>query len=767
MPSIVDSPAFRHCRAKAVPKVSVAALRQVLLTGVGVEGGFLLNAANLPSEVRTTFALQVDDRQLLLGIQAASVPRSDSLVELEVLFGGEPGEFTQILLTEGGAPSYVEFLTGTKSVDSGYQRLRPSRIHWSAEGERRMFRDVFVFLWFSKKKVFGHGGRVGFNIVRNERALNEFSSWNLLAGAGSPDSQSLGTLLLPGVRAPLPPRFTAKPSKTFALQVTNDVLMCIIGRPYTPDRLQGEMKFLRERGVSRLSWIDYAGEVPLAPELAWAHDWRASHRACGGEPLRAAAKAAAKERVELVADYKLFDFVLTKYTSHKAGPGWIRLLENLHASCAAGLVDKTDWFVRSNAQWHRPRRYPLRVLRFYSRKPLPAYSEGALELFTSVDNHRFQPYRGTFTAKVERIRRPHASWSPAGPVASRGAESCYLLELSGLELETPFAALRWKTPGAQLTNLMFRLAEAEDADGQVHLFSLSNQRIGESFLFQQPWPGWGNHLERIVTEVTPSLEDVGLCFEEAEVLPGFLEVSHPEVHAFWLSSLDKLFSEGARGVCLRVQAHHYTCDSWLKFAFHPVVIQQFRERYGRDPLPREQDYARIRALRGEAFTAFLRRARALALKKKKRLLFQIEGGAELPPAIGSRLQFAYELETWIEERLFDEFVVRGPSPWAPWVRGWLLPRAQAAGVPVQWVTRNLEPGARILATRQAEILAQGAAVAREHGFSGISLYESMALYWANSGGRIVPQPGAEGLFEKVAEAAGIRRNNTCKLKIFA
>ena len=725
-----------------------------------MEGGFLLNAAPLASAVETSFAVQADERDLLVGILAVAVPGSDKVVELEVLFGGAEGSgaFTQVLLVEGEEPRFAEFLPGPESRDSAYRRLRPSRVEWkeSHGGHPEMHRSVFVFLRFPRKLVFRHGERVGFNVVRHERSIEEFSSWNLLAGNGSPDAQSLGWLLAPEAEPPPGPRFSAAPSKTFSLQVTNDSIMSILAQPYSPGRFVDEMRFLKQRNVSRLYWVDYAGELALLP--TWRKEWKATLDACGGEPLPHLAHAAEKEGVELVVDYKLYDFCFNLGAGLEKGPDRLKLPENLYAPCGPGLVGREHWFARANATWKQERHYPIRTLRFYSREPLPPLSEGDVELLVSADNRTYRPYRGVFRVGVERVRRPHAVWSPAGVLPSTGKEPCDRLVLSGLELKEPFAALRVASPGARLVNLRFRLAEAEDAQGAVRPFFVTTKKAEQgkpAYTFQPAWSGWANHLEPLTAETAVPMADLGLCFEEAECLPGFLEVAHPEVHDFWLKGLEFLFRKGAKAVCLRTLAHHYTADSWLNYAFHPVVTGLFRQRFGRDPKPEEADYARIRKLRGEAFTGFLRKASALARKKKRRLLFQIETGAELPEEVGTRLQFAYELETWIGEKLVDEFVVRGASPWWPWLREWLLPRAQKAGLPVHWVTRNLEQGPRIILSRQPEILAAGAAAARRHGFSGISLYESMALYTANPAFRTIPQPGAEELFARVSEGGGI------------
>lgn len=66
---------------------------------------------------------------------------------------------------------------------------------------------------------------------------------------------------------------------------------------------------------------------------------------------------------------------------------------------------------------------------------------------------------------------------------------------------------------------------------------------------------------------------------------------------------------GIPGVNPRMLCHHNGCSEWLRYAFAVPVRAEFRRRYQREVERVEEDYEKVRRIRGECFTGFLREAK--------------------------------------------------------------------------------------------------------------------------------------------------------------
>lgn len=73
----------------------------------------------------------------------------------------------------------------------------------------------------------------------------------------------------------------------------------------------------------------------------------------------------------------------------------------------------------------------------------------------------------------------------------------------------------------------------------------------------------------------------------------------------------------------------------------------------------------MRVVRGEAMGDFLSAAAAKIRAKRKKSIFQIEAGGELPPERESRMAMFYDYEKWIGSGLFDELHVRSITGHSP------------------------------------------------------------------------------------------------------
>jgi hypothetical protein len=199
----------------------------------------------------------------------------------------------------------------------------------------------------------------------------------------------------------------------------------------------------------------------------------------------------------------------------------------------------------------------------------------------------------------------------------------------------------------------------------------------------------------------------------------------------------RILDSGVDGIDIRTIGHHNCASSYLACAFAPSVREAFRARHGREVTATDADYELLRRLRGEAYTDFLRAARALASTGGQRFGAHLEWGVEVPPSCHTRLQLQMHLDwrTWITEGLLDDVSLRGWGCFSRFVHREILPLAHRHEVDVHVISANL-PGGMDL--RAMEIGPRLALEARAAGFAGYNLYETDCLMRMNAAGMPMP-----------------------------
>jgi hypothetical protein len=216
-----------------------------------------------------------------------------------------------------------------------------------------------------------------------------------------------------------------------------------------------------------------------------------------------------------------------------------------------------------------------------------------------------------------------------------------------------------------------------------------------------------------------------------------LEPTFEGARQIWLKHVQRILDTGVDGIDIRTIGHHNGTESYLKFAFAEPVRAEFRRRFGREVNPTDGDYERVRHIRGEAYTQFLRDAKLLAKKRGRKLGAHVEWGTEVPARLHTRLQMqmALEWERWIREGIVDELSLRGWGCYNRHVQTKILPLARKHGVGVHIISRCLSGG---LDLRAMEICERYVTEACAAGFAGFSLYEANDLLRMNAQG--VPMP---------------------------
>ncbi len=769
----------RHLIIRDDGDVSLPALTRMLFSGKECESGFVGVAAPVPPKFDTRLTVQRKGAELVIAALLSTAPRrlhtEDPLccgsVEISFDLRNDGFGFVQFIFQEGASVTVNDFSPYPEAKSTRWKLPRVKR--WGFEAVKPTNPTYFgtsrivFYAAFRESEIFSCSPTVGFNVCREDQVTGEFSSWNFLAGCGAPDATSLGKLhrsqkakAIAMTPAHCPPRVSEAPAP-FRLSVTNDTPMMVCGGPYTPDTLDSEMRILKSWGINRLHWIDYSNFPAFWTSPSWRENFRKTQRACGDDLLAAACNAARRHRIELVPDFKIFDIGFAGGWEAPNVEGRLPFVKGMKSIDILGIPEMQgheDAFMQTNPAWRRKTAYPIETLRLFSSEPLPELTLADIQLSQSVDNAHYASLGGrTITMAVRQVARPNLRWTPAGNVREKGTHRAWMLELRGLSIAQPYLGIEIK--GARgingaLTNFHFALVEAIGADGREVPFSCAGPSPakfpGSKYHFFRKWPGWNNHNEPAVARISMPLSGFGITFIEPPALTGMLEPTHPTAQKIWLDRVEWYLEHDIPGIGIRSLCHHYHCGSWLQYAFAPSVISEFERQYGRKPEAGEEDYARIRLLRGEALGAFLSEARARIRKNQKKLIFQIECGSELPAANESRMAIYADYEKWIASGLFDELHARAITGHSPWLRNVILPLAHKHGVEVHLITRNQSKGLDIRDCVETQRMVSDA---RQMGYHGLNFYESANLYEIGADGIVLPRAMAEPCLKEAARLA--------------
>lgn len=540
-------------------------------------------------------------------------------------------------------------------------------------------------------------------------------------------------------------------ARTFCLSVTYDSPMSIVANYYTPDRLDRDMAIWADLGITRIHWIEY-GDWPSFWHHGggrWSKNYRKTIEHCD-DYLAAAVGAAHAHDLEFIADLKTFDLGINCFFEEPDGVSTVEDLEGKHVSVIPEIAAHQEWTMRSNPAWQVDPSFPVARLRLYSETPIPGLRPEDVRLLTSKDNVRYRRYGKPFGFTQGALRRPHRRWTPAGNVRERGSCKNWYVELCDLDLQQPFLAVRLGKEEIRLTHRGCMLAEAWDGHGRaVPLTVATNGDSADGFFFWKGWPGWTNQTEAILQRRAWAGRNLGFVFREMPNMPTMLEPAYEGARTIWLGRITTMLTSGVDGVDIRTYCHHNGPMSYLKYAFAPPVCETFRSMYGREPRAEPDDYERVRRIRGDCYTDFLREAKKLVAGHGKKLIIELESGIEMSPALDCRMQLPMDWQTWLREGVMDEIRLKWWTMESPFIHENVLPLARKHGVPVHITSRCLHQGLGARATELADLVIGGACAA---GFAGYSFYEQQNLMDLNPEGQPTLKGPVRQYFEKAREA---------------
>lgn len=568
-------------------------------------------------------------------------------------------------------------------------------------------------------------------------------------------------------RTPVEPGFVAVDvpeavrARDFTLSLTYDSPMCVIANYYTPERLDRDMGAWKKLGIERVHWIEY-GDWPSfwhgAKELneIWGKGYKRTVKECG-DYTTAGCAAAHRQGMEFITDFKTFDigmncFPLTRpYRNSTAREQLDRNYSSVVPEIAA--AQGATW--KANPAWLRKPNLPVTRVVLYSDVEIPALKPGAVKVLASKDNRRFTPIRAT--VKTGTVQRPHRRWTPAGsvPDSNGGKAKNWFIEITGLSTDKPYLAVKIEGQTFELSHRGFMFVEAFGSDGQPCVVTpATSGDLDRGFFFWKGWQGWSNQTESLIQRRGWASGAIGMVFDEDDAMVTLLEPAHEQASAIWLNRIRKHIAAGVDGVDIRTYCQHNGPMHYLKYAFAQPVLETFRSLYGRDPEMRDDDYEKIRNIRGDFYTGFIAQASKLLHAKGKKLIAEVESGVEVPSSMHVRMQLPVQWRRWITEGLIDEIRVKWYSPWSVYVHEEILPLARKHDIPVHVISRCLHQGP---SHRFIEMGTQTIADSVRSGFAGYSWYEQQNFMDTNAAGYPEfkgPMPAYFGAIEETLQSMG-------------
>ncbi|HVF11199.1 MAG TPA: hypothetical protein VNA16_10370, partial [Abditibacteriaceae bacterium] len=417
------------------------------------------------------------------------------------------------------------------------------------------------------------------------------------------------------------------PERDFCAGMTYDPPMCVISNFYTPQRLREEMKLISSWGVRRLHWIEYPHDwASFWEHELWAKNYARTVKECG-DLLPCAVQQAHHNELEIFADLKVFDLGMNVFFDKRKTASTVQDMDGGFITVLPDIAAHQEWTMQANPAWQTTPKFPIRRLRVYSEEPIPEINARDVRLRVSRDNRTYKNYSGPLEVRQGVLRRPHYRWTPAGKIQEPGTARNWYLELSGLKLNALFAALQIEGEAITLTQRGFMLLEAEDANGNLAPLTMATTGHRDfkeaGYFFWKEWPGWANYTEPLVQRRKWCGNNLGMTFQEQPNMPSLLEPAYAGARDIWLARIQQILNAGADGVSIRTLCHHNGIMTWLKYAFAPAVCETFQSLYGREPQLTPEDYERVRRIRGDFFTQFLRDTKKLTAQAGKKLAFQI------------------------------------------------------------------------------------------------------------------------------------------------
>ena len=485
---------------------------------------------------------------------------------------------------------------------------------------------------------------------------------------------------------------------------------------YTPALLDEMMRLLKSKGVTRVYW-NYYGDID--PDSYWAGSMYRSVMADPndpatrtgyqtetlnllGEPVRAAVPVAHRHGLELYATLKPYD-PATSATYPEGSPE----APDSRVGRIGGTLRSAIPFIERHPHTRIRRRpfdappalqsEPIRRIRLLKKDDSPTrVRRENIEIWTSDNNYGYQRRNVEFQLKEAVEPAPHEVRDFYSRLVTAKGAPVRTLTLDGLDLTDRYILVttNFSDDTGDFRNTALGMVEACGSTPEpLPIVVAIKGGFGPPEVRDFRASGLdfdsGNGPVEVALDVDNSSSGTGaqrtddglIAFARGknEHLPQAPCEVYPEVRKLWAGYVDRLIEAGVDGIDVRWSSHCACTDEPREYGFNEPLLEEYRQRYGADPLGDGVDLGRLAELRGEHYTSFIREASGKMRGAGKK--FQVHVHTDT-----SRLDPVHQAMVWTQANIhFD---------WKTWVREELLD-----GITLRIGTETLEPGPEGVAMR--------------------------------------------------------------------
>lgn len=457
-------------------------------------------------------------------------------------------------------------------------------------------------------------------------------------------------------------------------------------QPITPACIDAMMARLAASGVRRVSWATYGDGhggyfLPGGLDPGWTN-YVETLKALQN-PLQVAVECGHRHGLEVYGYFKPYE----------TGPAMVFPDASPEArtygrlSQIGGYLTWIDPFVVNNPGLRLQRKpmespygshsRPVCAIRLIKKDDTPTrVTRDHLRIWTSEQNYRYRPASVDFHVRETVEVAPEEVCSLDGTVVTPRGGSVRVLTLTGFSLIDRYILVTtdFREGPGDFENLGTELLVALDENNvEIPGVFSSGAAVWEGDRVDfRTWGlvfdfGWTRQKAVLDAPNTAPPDAVGygsgrtglIAFAQGrnEYLPGALCETEPEVQAYWLRCIQEMIAADVDGIDFRVENHSTHTDYPEEYGYNPVITDRAAVRNPGDP------FAAVPAVRGEAYTAFLRQAKAaLSLEgRRMRINLNVDFFRPDPPPVrlpAYPLNIQFDWNTWVSEGLPDEAILR-------------------------------------------------------------------------------------------------------------
>ena len=148
-----------------------------------------------------------------------------------------------------------------------------------------------------------------------------------------------------------------------------------------------------------------------------------------------------------------------------------------------------------------------------------------------------------------------------------------------------------------------------------------------------------------------------------EYLAGTPCEAYPEVRRLWSGWAQRIIDSGVDGIDVRISAHGSLTNESSEYGYNKIIVDEFKQKYGKAPDASDTDMSLLAELRGEHFTSFIRETSKSIRSAGGKMQVHVHTEAfRRNPCHGQMMGFPdnirFDWKSWVTEGLLDGVTFR-------------------------------------------------------------------------------------------------------------